>query len=71
MNLDQQVDFAPPRPARANGLHHLLLGLTGDVRAPRPGKRIELERAEAAGHRLLRLRRVGIRRLGPKYQPFA
>jgi len=32
MNLDQQVGLsAPPRPAPRERLHHLLLGLTGDV----------------------------------------
>src|SRR5262249_43003375 len=64
MNLDEQIDLRAHRvPHGANRLHHLLLGLAGDVRAPRPGKRIELERGEAARHRLLRLRRVGVRRL--------
>src|SRR5206468_10107869 len=36
-------------------LDHLALGVARDVGAPRPGERIELERGEAAGDRLLRL----------------
>ena len=62
MHLDQQVDLGPDRgPDGANRLDHLLLGLARDVRAPWTGKRIELERGEAARDGFLRLRRVGLR----------
>ena len=62
VHLDQQVDLGPDRgPDGANRLDHLLLGLARDVRAQWTGKRIELERGEAARDGFLRLRRVGLR----------
>src|SRR5439155_697316 len=64
VHLDQQIDAgADGIPHGAHRLHHLPLGVARDVRAPRPRKRIELQRAEAARHRGLGLRRVVGRRL--------
>src|SRR5262245_16108189 len=64
MDLDEQIDLRAHRVAHGTyGLDHLLLGLAGDVRTPRAGEWIELERVEAASHRLLRLRCVGLGRL--------
>jgi len=64
VHLDEQID--PGADGLAHGghrRHRLLLVLAGEMRPPGAGKGIELEGAEAAGHRLARERGIVGRRL--------
>ena len=54
VHLDQQIDrrARPPRAPRRTVATAFSSTSRDDVRAPRPGERVELERGEPAGHRL-------------------